>query len=67
LTINPALMLAGAELSFGIFQLPSLSRIEAIIELIDTNSYTCSSTAPPAPPPGEGDIVVFQQYEPVGS
>jgi hypothetical protein len=67
LTINPAVMRAGTELSFGIFQLPSLSRIEAIIELVDTNSYTCTSTAPPAPPPGEGDTVVFQQYVPAGS
>jgi hypothetical protein len=67
LTINPAAMPAGAELSFGVFQLRSLSRIETITELIDTNSYTCTSTAPPAPPPGQGDLVVFQQYVPAGS
>jgi hypothetical protein len=52
-TINPAAMPAGTELSFGFF-LPWNSRIGAIIELIDTNSYTCSSTAPLAPAYGEG-------------
>ena len=58
-TINPAAMPAGTELSFGNFQLLSLSRIETIIELIDTNSYTCASTAPPAPSYPEGASVVF--------
>jgi hypothetical protein len=57
-TINPAAMPAGTELSFA-FWLPWNSRIKTAIELIDTNSYTCSRTAPPAPPPGEGVIVEY--------
>jgi len=46
--INPAAMPAGTELSFGNFQL----RIGAqtSVTLIDTGSYTCTSTAPIAPP-----------------
>ncbi len=63
-TINPAAMPAGTELSFG-FWLPRNSRIETAIELIDTNSYTCSRTAPPAPPPGDGVIVEHAGAHPV--
>jgi hypothetical protein len=62
-TINPAAMPAGAELSFGIEQIryppgypplrPGFQGIatETFMELIATNSYTCSST-PSAHPPG---------------
>lgn len=49
-TINPAAMPAGTELSFGNFQLPTGQKPDLV--LIDTNSYTCTSTAPTAPPPG---------------
>jgi hypothetical protein len=63
-TINPAAMPPGTELSFGYSQLPRNSRIEIMIELIDTNSYTCTSTAPPAPPYGEGVIDKYVGYQP---
>jgi hypothetical protein len=49
LTINPAAMPAGTELSFGHFQLPSGQ--ETVAGLIDTSSYTCTSTAPTGRPP----------------
>jgi hypothetical protein len=44
ITINPALMPAGTELSFGNFQLANGR--QTTITLIDTSSYTCSSTVP---------------------
>jgi hypothetical protein len=50
MTINPAAMPAGTELSFGNFRVSAGS--ETAIQLIETNSYTCTSTAPTAPPPG---------------
>ena len=50
ITINPSAMPAGTELSFGYFQLPA--RQETALALINTNSYTCTSTAPTAPPAG---------------
>ena len=50
ITINPAEMPAGTELSFGNFQLANGGR--TIIALIDTGSYTCASAAPSAPPRG---------------
>jgi hypothetical protein len=56
MTINPAAMPAGTELSFGYFRLSSGQ--ETVDTLIDTNSYTCTSTAPVAPTPGEGHRVV---------
>jgi hypothetical protein len=43
-TINPAAMPAGTELSFGNFQLANGGR--TLFALIDPGSYTCSSTAP---------------------
>jgi hypothetical protein len=68
MTINPAAMPAGTELSFGYFQTANAAGTghqgqETAIELIDTNSYTCTSTAPltnggPWPPPAGGLIVV---------
>jgi hypothetical protein len=52
-TINPAAMPAGTELSFGTEKIPNPPayanrplRTETFMELIDTNSYTCSSTLP---------------------
>jgi hypothetical protein len=42
-------MPAGTELSFGNFQLANASQTS--VALIDTRSYTCTSTAPTAPPP----------------
>jgi hypothetical protein len=43
-------MPAGTELSFGNFRVAAGP--ETAIQLIDTNSYTCTSTAPTVPPPG---------------
>jgi hypothetical protein len=54
MTINPAAMPAGTELSFGNFQLANGEQTS--YALIDTNSYTCTSTAPTAPPPGGGEF-----------
>jgi hypothetical protein len=56
LTINPAAMPAGTELSFGYFQ-PSWGQ-ETAAGLIDTSSYTCTSTAPTTPPPGASAMVI---------
>jgi hypothetical protein len=47
-TFHPSAMPAGAELSFGDFQLASSQQTS--FTLIDTGSYTCTSTAPTAPP-----------------
>jgi hypothetical protein len=47
-TINPAAMPAGTELSFGIFQFGPYNYLAAA-ELINTSSYSCTST-PPVPP-----------------
>ncbi len=58
ITINPAAMPAGAELSFGEFQLSSGTQ-QAAIELIDADSYTCSSSLPTAPPPGSETFDLF--------
>ena len=49
-TINPAAMPAGTELSVGVFHVSN--RDNAALGLISTNSYTCTSTAPTAPPSG---------------
>ena len=50
ITINPAAMPAGTELSFGNFQLSTSQ--QTTIALIDTSSYTCTSTVPTTLPPG---------------
>jgi hypothetical protein len=50
MTINPAAMPAGTELSFGYFQLSSAQ--ETVIALIDADSYACTSAAPTPPSPG---------------
>ncbi len=44
ITINPAAMPSGTELSFGNFQL-SDGALQSELALIDTNSYTCTSTS----------------------
>jgi hypothetical protein len=48
ITIDPAAMPAGTELSFGNFQVANGEQTFAT--LIETSSYACSSTAPTAPP-----------------
>jgi len=45
ITIDPSAMPAGAELSIGYFQLSSGEQ-QANVVLIDTSSYTCTSTPP---------------------
>jgi hypothetical protein len=55
-TFNPAAMPAGAELSFGNFQLAHSQQTS--FALIDTDSYTCTSTAPTTPP-REGVILGY--------
>jgi hypothetical protein len=55
-TFNPSAMPAGTELSFGNFQLADGQQTS--FALIDTGSYTCTSTAPTAPPP-EGVILRY--------
>ena len=55
ITINPTAMPASTELSFGYFQLPVGQ--ETALVLINTNSYTCTSTAPTAPPAGGALLV----------
>jgi hypothetical protein len=49
-TIDPSAMPAGTELSVGNFQNASAGR--TFLVLIDTDSYTCTSTAPAVPPHG---------------
>lgn len=56
-TINPAAMSAGTELSFGNFQY-SPTRTDTEIELINTNSRTCSNALPTAPPDGDGILLL---------
>jgi hypothetical protein len=57
-TINPAAMPRGTELSFGYFRIPGGG--ETAQALIDANSYTCTSTtpAPTAPPSGSNAMWV---------
>ena len=49
-TIDQSAMPAAAELSVGTFQLAHGQ--DTALALIDTNSYTCTSTAPTTPPSG---------------
>jgi hypothetical protein len=56
-TINPAAMPAGTELSFGIFQY-SPSSTDTEIEIINTSSDTCSNALPTPPPSGEGVLML---------
>jgi hypothetical protein len=57
MTINPAAMPAGTELSFGNFRLANGE--QTLFGLIDTASYTCTDTAPAAPPPGASGAISF--------
>jgi len=57
LTINPAAIPVGTELSFGFFQLSQ--GLETAIGLVYTNSYTCTSTATAGALPGAGLAVVW--------
>jgi hypothetical protein len=50
MTINPAAMPVGTELSFGKFRVSAGP--ETAIQLINTKSHSCTSVAPTAPPPG---------------
>jgi hypothetical protein len=50
ITINPAAMPAGTELSFGDFHLPAGQQTD--LELIHANHHSCTSTAPATPPAG---------------
>jgi hypothetical protein len=64
ITIDPSAMPAGAELSFGYFQLSSgtySGEQQAELVLINTNSYTCTSTPPDpnGPPDGYGQSDSF--------
>jgi hypothetical protein len=64
ITITPSAMPAGAELSFGYFQLSSgtySGEQQAELVLINTNSYTCTSTPPDpnGPPDGYGQSDSF--------
>jgi hypothetical protein len=52
ITINPATMPAGTELSVGAFQVSNGD--DTALALINTNSYTCTSTAPTTPPSSGG-------------
>ncbi|HUB42765.1 MAG TPA: hypothetical protein VMA72_28260 [Streptosporangiaceae bacterium] len=56
-TINPAAMPAGTELSFGTFQYSS-TRTDTEIELIDTKSHTCSRALPAPPSSGHGVLLI---------
>ena len=64
ITIDPSAMPAGAELSFGYFQLssgPAAGEQQADVVLIDTSSYTCTSAPPDpsGPPAGDGESDSF--------
>ena len=50
ITINPAAMPAGTELSFGTFQ--QARAVETAITLVTTGSNTCTTAAPTTLPPG---------------
>jgi hypothetical protein len=59
-TINPSAIPGGTELSFGIFQGSTTPPTgTGAVTLIDPNSYTCTSTAPTAEPPGGGLLIMF--------
>ena len=55
-TIDPAAMPAGTELSFGNFQVANGAQTD--VALINTGSYTCGSTPPSTPPPGGVEIAL---------
>jgi hypothetical protein len=57
ITINPAAIPAGTELSFGNFKIANGGQTS--LTLIEKNSYTCTS-ATPAAPPSDGMIIALQ-------
>jgi hypothetical protein len=65
ITIDPSAIPSGTELSFGYFQLTSgqyAGSQQADMVLIDTNSYTCSST----PPDPNGSPVGYGESDSLG-
>jgi hypothetical protein len=54
MTINPTAIPAGTELSFGNFQVANGE--QTFYALIDTDSHSCTSTAPTTPPPGGAEF-----------
>jgi hypothetical protein len=65
-TIDPAAMPAGTELSFGDFRL-STGQQQASFALIDTSSYTCTSTPPGPTGPPDGSQLLYGGPGPAGS
>jgi hypothetical protein len=65
ITFNPAAMPAGAELSFGDFQLASGGQ-QGDFVLVNTGSYTCTNT-PPSGPPDNGARFQVGPSSPDGS
>jgi hypothetical protein len=57
ITINPAAMPAGTELSFGNFKIANGGQTS--VTLIDKGSYTCTSATPTAPP-SDGMMIGLQ-------
>ena len=57
ITINPAAIPVGTELSFGNFKIANGGQTS--LTLIEKNSYTCSSATPSAPP-SDGMIIALQ-------
>jgi hypothetical protein len=66
ITIDPAAMPAGTELSVGDFQLSS-GQQQADFALIDTSSYTCTSTPPGPTGPPDGWQLLYGGPGPAGS
>jgi hypothetical protein len=58
MTIDPSQMPSGTELSVGDFQTPS-GELQADMDLIDTNSYTCTSTPPTLGPDTPGFGILY--------
>ena len=62
-TIDPAAIPAGTELSVGTFQVSN--GLQTALALIDTNSYTCTTTVPTTSPPG-GALLRLLYASPAG-
>jgi hypothetical protein len=58
ITIDPAAIPAGAELSFGDFQLPTGQQQVSYV-LIDTSAYTCTTTPPGPAGPADGSQILY--------
>ena len=58
ISIDPAAMPEGTELSFGGFQL-STGEQQTSFALIDTSSYTCTSTPPGPTGPPDGSQLLY--------